>query len=65
MILYLETGIRSVWIGGKHDLGPPDQLELFLTHEARLTREIVKRGPGPWALALSRTGLRPLVLRHI
>lgn len=27
---YLEYGIRSVWIGAKRDLGPQDQLMLFL-----------------------------------
>jgi len=60
---YSELGIRSVWIGAKQDLGPHDQVALFLKHEARLQREIIKRGPGPWALALSPTGLRPLRLR--
>ena len=60
--MYLERGIRSVWIGGKRDLGPPDQLGLFLEHEARLQREIIKRGGGPWALAMSASGLRPLNL---
>lgn len=60
---YLEHGLRSVWIGAKHDLGPADQLELFRRHESRLQREIVKRGPGPWALAMSPTGVRQLPLR--
>lgn len=60
---YWEFGIRSVWIGAKQDLAPADQLELFLRHEVRLRREAVKRGPGPWALALSTSGVRPLQLR--
>lgn len=60
---YLEHGIRSVWMGAKQDLGPIAQVELFLTHEARLRREIIKRGAGPWALALSVSGVRPLMLR--
>jgi hypothetical protein len=60
---YWELGIRSVWIGAKQDLGPRDQLELFLKHETRLQREIIKRGPGPWALAMSTSGVRPLILR--
>ncbi len=42
---YWEFGIRSVWTGAKQDLGPRDQLRLFLAHEDRLQREIVKRGP--------------------
>ena len=61
---YWEFGIRSVWIGAKQDLGPPDQLDLFLAHEERLQREIVKRGAGPWALAMSPSGVRPLHLRE-
>lgn len=60
--VYIELGIRSVWIGAKRDLGPRDQLELFLQHEQRLRREITKRGPGPWALSLSPSGLRPIHL---
>ncbi|MPZ62421.1 MAG: hypothetical protein GEU93_14235 [Propionibacteriales bacterium] len=60
---YWELGIRSVWLGAKQDLGPQDQLDLFLNYEARLQREMVKRGPGPWALALSASGLRPLSLK--
>ena len=60
---YWEFGIRSVWIGAKQDLGPRDQLTLFLAHEDRLQREIVKRGAGPWALAMSPSGVRPLHLR--
>jgi hypothetical protein len=27
---YHELGIRSVWIGAKQDIGPRDQVELFL-----------------------------------
>ena len=62
--VYLEHGIRSVWLGAKQDLGPQDQLEPFLKHEPRLQREIIKRGPGPWALAMSPTSLRSLTLRR-
>ena len=60
---YWEHGIRSVWIGAKQDLGPRDKVELFLKHEERLQREMTKRGAGPWALAMSPSGLRPLTLR--
>lgn len=62
---YWELGIRSVWLGAKQDLRPRDQVELFLKHEARLRREIVKRGPGPWALSMSASGVRPLRLKRI
>jgi PIN domain-containing protein len=61
---YWEFGIRSVWLGAKQDMGPRDQVELFLRHEERLRREIVKRGAGPWALAMSSSGLRPLTIRE-
>jgi hypothetical protein len=61
---YLELGIRSVWLGAKRDLGPVDQREIFLKHEQRLLREIVKRGPGPWALAMTPSGVSPIRLRE-
>lgn len=61
---YSEFGIRSVWIGARQDLGPRDQVAPFLQHEARLQREIIKRGSGPWALAMSTSGIRPLHLRQ-
>lgn len=61
---YWDHGIRSVWLGAKQDLAPRDQVELFLRHEARLQREAIKRGAGPWALAMSTSGVRPLVLRE-
>lgn len=61
---YLTYGIRSVWIGAKQDLRADEQAELFLRHEERLRREIVKRGEGPWALAMNIGGLRPLQLRR-
>lgn len=60
---YHELGIRSVWIGAKQDLTAQSQVELFLKHEARLRHEVVKRGPGPWALAMSPSGVRPLNIR--
>lgn len=60
---YHEYGVRSVWIGAKQDLGPKQQLEIFLRYEERLKREIIKRGPGPWAVAISPSGVRPLNLR--
>lgn len=61
---YLEHGVRSVWLGAKQHLGPQQQLELFLQHEQRLHREVLKRGVGPWALALTPSGVRPVRLRR-
>lgn len=43
----------KVWLGAKQDLGPRDPVELFLKHEARLRREIIKRGSGPGRWQLS------------
>ena len=60
----MELGIRSVWLGAKQDLGPRDQLEMFLKNERRLQREIIKRGDGPWALSMSPSGIRPLNLKQ-
>lgn len=61
---YWDHGIRSVWLGAKQDLAPRDQVELFLQHEPRLQREAIKCGPGPWALAMNTSGIRPLILRE-
>lgn len=60
---YRERRIRSVWIGGKRDLSPRDQLELFLALEDRLVAEIERLGRGPWALTMTPSGLRELRLR--
>ncbi|MFT4165501.1 MAG: hypothetical protein QM650_09695 [Microlunatus sp.] len=59
------TSMASVRSGSElnSDLGPKQQLEIFLRHEERLKREIIKRGPGPWAVAISPSGVRPLILR--
>lgn len=65
LIAYREFGIRSVWIGAKKDLAPTDQFDMFVKHEDRLRREIVKRGPGPWAVAMSPSGIRPLGLKDV
>jgi hypothetical protein len=62
---YTELGIRSVWIGAKQDLSAQAMVELFLKHESRLQREATKRGPGPWALAMSTSGVRPLNVRDV
>lgn len=59
---YREHGIRSVWIGAKRDMRPDEQAALFLRHEERIVREIIKRGAGPWALSLNVTGPRPMHL---
>lgn len=59
---YWAHGIRSIWIGSKQDLRPQDQVDLFLRHEERIRREIIKQGAGPWALALGRSGPRPIRL---
>jgi hypothetical protein len=55
-----EAGLRAVWFGGKKDMGPAEQADLFERHLPRLERELVKRGSGPWGLVLSRAGLAPV-----
>lgn len=60
---YRSQGLRSVWLGAKKDRTPAEQVSLFLRHEVRLQREAVKRGPGPWALAMTENDVRPLRIR--
>lgn len=62
---YRSQGLRVVFLSGKTDRSPGDQAALFLRHESRLRREMVKRGPGPWALTMSERDLRPIDLPDI
>ncbi|WP_433012489.1 hypothetical protein [Kribbella sp. CA-294648] len=63
-LAYWEHGLRSVWIGGKQDHTSMELAEIFLQHEERLRRLTIKLGGGPWALTMSRSGIRPLRLRQ-
>jgi hypothetical protein len=60
---YREHGVRSVWIGRRRDYTSGELATLFLGHEERLGRVAVKLGPGPWALAMTPTGVREIQLR--
>lgn len=57
---FRASGLRIVFFGGKRDLRPTDQATLFVRHLPRLEREMTKRGPGPWGLVLTQSGLAPL-----
>lgn len=59
---YWEFGVCSVWIGGKRDSSSQDLAQIFLRHEGRLTRQATKSGAGPWAVAMTPSGVRPLRL---
>jgi hypothetical protein len=61
VLVFREAGLRMVWFGGKRDLRPAEQAELFERHLARLEREVVKLGAGPWGLVLTHNGLAPVV----
>jgi hypothetical protein len=61
-LAYWEHGLRSVWIGGRHDHTSGELAEMFIRHEARLRRLMIKLGAGPWALTMSSTGIRELPL---
>lgn len=65
LLAYREHGLRSVWIGGRQDHASAQLAAMFIEHEQRLDRWAVKLGPGPWALAMTRSGLRPIRLREI
>jgi hypothetical protein len=61
--IFHEAGLRAVWFGGRKDLRPVEQLELLSRHWARLEREVIRLGAGPWALALTGGGLAELRMR--
>jgi hypothetical protein len=62
--IFRAEGLRAVWLAGKKDLSPYDQLALVKRHWNRLEREVQRLGPGPWALNLVSTGLRQVQLRE-
>ena len=62
---FREHGVRAIFIGGKQDLGPHDQVRLFLENERRILRLITKLGAGPWALQLSASGVRELAVPEL
>jgi PIN like domain len=61
--IFAEEGLKAVWFAGSKDLAPRQQLDLALRHWARLEREVIRLGPGPWALNLIDSGLREVPLR--
>ena len=65
LLTYRECGLRSVWIGGKHDHSPADLADMFILHEVRLIRHATKLGAGPWALTMTPSGVRELRLRSL
>ena len=65
LVVYREHGLRSVWIGGKHDHSPADLAAMFSRHEPRLIRQSTKLGAGPWALTMTPSGLKELRIRDL
>jgi PIN like domain len=63
LLAYREHGLCSVWIGGRQDYAPAELAALFIEHEPRLDRWATKLGTGPWALAMTQSGLSPIRLR--
>ncbi len=60
LAVFRTFGIRSVWLGGKRDLRPQDQLELFLRREAQVQRFAVTLGAGPWMLSVTDSGVHSM-----
>lgn len=59
---YREHGIRSVRIGGKRDLSLTEQVLTFERHEGRMLELADELGRGPWALVVTGSGVRELVV---
>lgn len=58
--MFAEHGVRVVWIGGKQDRTSRELATVFLDHQARLDRVVIKLGAGPWILSMTPTGVRQL-----
>lgn len=55
--------VRSVWLGGKRDLSPRGQLELFLRQEGRIQQFASELGAGPWILSVTSSRVQELHVR--
>jgi hypothetical protein len=62
--IFASEGLKAVWFAGRRDLAPRDQLRLALRHWRRPEREVIRLGPGPWALDLVDSGLREVRIRR-
>jgi hypothetical protein len=62
---YHEHRLCSVWIGGRQDHTSFDLVEIFIEHERRLERWATKLGAGPWALAMTQSGVRQIGLHDL
>lgn len=65
LLTYREYGVRSVWIGGKHDHSPAELADMLTRHEVRLLRFATKLGPGPWALTMTPSGVSELRIHSL
>lgn len=59
--VFSEVGLRTVWLGGKKDMGSHQQLDLVLRHWQALEDRREELGPGPWSVTLLGGGLSPRV----
>jgi hypothetical protein len=48
--IFRSAGLRAVWLAGRKDLSPYQQLALLQQHWNRLELEVQRLGAGPWAL---------------
>ena len=61
--VFSEVGLRTVWLGGKKDMGSHQQLELVIRHWQALEDRRDELGPGPWSVTLLGSGLSTRVWR--
>lgn len=61
--VFSEVGLRTVWLGGKKDMGAHQQLDLVTRHWQALEDRRDELGPGPWSVTLLGGGLSTRVWR--
>jgi PIN like domain len=61
--VFSEVGLRTVWLGGKKDMGSHQQLNLVIRHWQALEDRRRELGPGLWSVTLLGGGLSPRVWR--
>ena len=61
---FVKLGLRSFWLGGKHDKSTWEYLVLAVRMWERMEKTIEVTGPGPWMFSITDGGLTRIDLNR-
>lgn len=61
--VFSDVGLRTMWLGGKKDMGSRQQLDLVTRHWQTFEDRRRELGPAPWSVTLPGGGRSPRVWR--